>query len=467
MILVISLCFLGALLVPLVWKLRKDFPAGLAYGVFLCVSMSTFLRVPLPGALPQLTVFRLVLIIAFLFWLRQPRTGRLRDLPFFKWFLFWGIANFFSLLLTTVEFLGSLKRYLDFVLELWGFYLILGSSIHNRPQALKLLYAAAWGLGLVGILAFVEKYTGFNPVLYILPPDEEIGLRDITATYQHRILLGTGMAMALPLVFGLLSQTQRFSKKACLWGVILLVAGACYFAQSRGPWLGIGVAGAVLMMLGSYRVRLAMCVVGLFAAIVLISRPGVYETIFNSAKVTADSDSFKGGTFQYRLELWKVAWSQVSQSGVRFLLGYGPGCGLEKEIEWDLSYRNKTTEISSWDNHYAYDLLQSGIIGLAARLLLYLAVARALFRSYRDAPAGDKDLLAGLLASTAVLIFMMTNVLIFSKQLNFLFWTIAVAGSALTMPETAEDAEDEPVSELETAGRPSDPVPDPVSPGIS
>ena len=85
-------------------------------------------------------------------------------------------------------------------------------------------------------------------------------------------------------------------------------------------------------------------------------------------------------------------------------------------------------------------MFQSGIIGLLARLALYLAVARALLETFRLAAPQDKDLVAALFASAMVLIYMMTNVLIFSKQLNFLFWTIAAVGVALRQPRLPEGA---------------------------
>ncbi len=432
MVQTINLLLLAALLLPLCWKLRGNFANGVAYAVFLCVSVSTFVRIPLPGSLPQLTIFRLVLLILFFFWLRRPELrARLSSLPYTKWFWLWGLSNLLSLLFTTVGFLPSLKRYLDFVLEVWGFYLIVGTSIQTREQALRVLNAAACGLGVVACLAFIEKYSGFNPVAYIAPPDEETPMfRDVVATYQHRILLGTGMAMGLPLAFGLSTQAGIAWRRGLLLILALLLAGSCYFAQSRGPWLGAALAAMVLVFLGSAQIRRQLVPLGFLAVAVLLARPGVYRTLFDSAKVTADADSFKGGTFKYRLELWNVAWDQVSQSPIRFFLGYGPGCGLERDIEWELSYRGKTMVIESWDNHYAYDLFQSGILGLFARLILYFVVIRSLYRAYREASPADRDLLAALLASALVLVFMMSNVLIFSKQLNFLFWTIACVGPA-------------------------------------
>ena len=112
------------LLVPLWVLLRRDFIRGLCYGVFLCVSMPTYLRIPLPGGLPQLTIYRLILISVFFFWLRyRDPAQRLSKAPLFGAFCFWAAANLLSLLFTTGDFVVSLKRYLDFVVEAAVFFL--------------------------------------------------------------------------------------------------------------------------------------------------------------------------------------------------------------------------------------------------------------------------------------------------------------------------------------------------------
>lgn len=452
----INLLLLTALLIPLWWQLRRDFIKGLAYAVFLCVSMSTYLRISLPGALPELTIFRLVLILLFLSWLRQDRSRQPKpEIPCASLFWFWAIANLFSLLLTSVNFVDSLKRYLDFIIEIWGFYLIVITSLRTREDAMKILHAAVAGVGLVALLAFVEKYSGLNPVNFILSSGEGFqgGRRDVVATYQHRILLGTGMAMGFPLAFVLATRATTGHSKRWLWILTLLLAAGCYFAQSRGPWIGAILAGATVWLLGSSRLRRAVLWPLALTVLVLMARPGVYTTLFNSAKVTADADSFKGGTFQYRLELWRVAWNEVTKDPVRLLFGYGPGCGVDRTVEWSLSYRGNDMDIWSWDNHYAYDLYQSGVVGLAARLALYLGVAAVLFGIYRRVTHDEKDLLAALCASALVMVFMMSNVLIFSKQLNFLFWALVAVGftfrlsaQAAINPDIAGSHGEEPAS---------------------
>jgi len=433
----LNVVLLVALLVPLWLRLRRDFVAGLAYAVLVCVSASTFIRIPMPEVLPQLTIFRLILIILFLFWFKERRLGRFKSpVPFSRLFLLWGLVNLFSLFFTDISFGRSLKRYLDFVLEFWGFYIIATTVITTRVDALKILRAAVTGLGVVAVLAFVEKYTGFNPTdLLVSAGDEARNLRDVTATYQHRILLGTGLAMGLPLALVLAAYGSTASRKLLYIGITAMLAGGCYFAHSRGPWLGVAIAAVVLLMLSTRKIRNAVIWIMAVTVLVLVLRPGVFETIISSVKATANPDSLKGGTFMYRFELWRVAWTEICKSPIRLLFGYGQGAGLEKEIEWDLSFRDKTTQIWSWDNHYAYDLYQTGILGFGVKVALYIAIVHTVYRSLCRASASHRDLLAGAFASMLVFLFMMSNVLIFVKQLNFLFAAVAASAFAFRMTE--------------------------------
>ncbi len=157
----LNVALVVVLLIPLWVLLRRDFIKGLAYGVFVCVSMPTYLRIQVPGNLPQLTIYRLVLIIVFFFWLRnRSRVHRLSAVPLFGAFCFWALADLASLLLTSGDAVVGLKRYLDFVLETAVFFLVLVTSLRQREQALRILRAACLGATLVATLAFVEKYTG-------------------------------------------------------------------------------------------------------------------------------------------------------------------------------------------------------------------------------------------------------------------------------------------------------------------
>lgn len=423
-----------AILVPLWILLRKDFVKGLAFAVFFWVSMTTLLRIQLPGSIPALTIHRLMLIVVAIAWLTRHRLAEARSVPLFGCFVFWFLANLVSLLGTQITFIDSLKTFLDFVLEVFVFYVVASTTVKTRERAARLLYGAWLGLLVVAFFAAVEKQTGFNPVDRFIPGyvRDDGEFRMILSTYQHRILLGTAMAMGVPLSFVLRHEFEKAGRPFKLfWPGLALLLVASYYGQSRGPWLGLALAMAIMFALGASSLRKNIALIGALAVLALVARPGVLGTLTHFAEDTVDTDSFKGGTAQYRMELWRVAFYQVSKSVWTFFFGYGPSAGKEIQFEWELSYRGTLYLIDSWDNHFAYSLFQFGFVGLAATLLLYLKGTAIFFRTWRQSPVEEKNVFACLLATAVILIWMMTNVLIFAKQIDYLFWTVIAAGMAV------------------------------------
>ena len=94
------------------------------------------------------------------------------------------------------------------------------------------------------------------------------------------------------------------------------------------------------------------------------------------------------------------------------------------EINWILPFSGRDFTVRSWDNNYASYLLETGVLGLLAVLILNTMILIKLYKRWRKADKGDKGLHAGIISSVIVLIFMMTNVQIFIPQLKLLFWSL-------------------------------------------
>jgi O-antigen ligase len=418
------------LLVPLWVRLHKDFVGGLSYAVVVLIACTPLLRIQTPGVLPELTIHRLILISILGFWLagggfRRPLGG----VPLRQHILVWALATFISLLGSS-DFVFGVKRYLDFVLELFLFYFLVATKLRDREDAIRVLKAAVIGLAIVALLAFIERYRGFNVADWLVGFDEESSLRrDVRVTYRHRILLGTAMAMGWVLVLGLtrISGTA-LRRRWWLWPSLAAMLGACYFGMSRGPWLAVILSGGVLAVFGSNGMRKRLVLLGLLGVLLFAARPGVFGTLSGYAEMTVDIDSHKGGTFQYRLELWRVAVREIAGSPWRILFGHGPGAGAGQSIDWSLSYRDRDHAIESWDNDFAYALFQYGFVGLFATLVLYAAIPWRLLLHARRLQGAERDLFVCLGATALALFFMMSNVMIFARQLYYLLWLVTAAG---------------------------------------
>lgn len=434
------------LLVPLWVRLRKDFVSGLSYAIVVVVAFTPLIRVETPGMLPELTLHRAVLISLLFAWMRSQPAIPTRDAPLRRLILFWIVVASISLL-GTVDMSVSLKRYLDYVLDIFAFYVVVVTSLRGREDALRLLRSACLGLAIVAVLAVLEKYTRINVVDRFVSPDPEAMMtRDVRSTYRHRILLGTGMAMGIPIALAVVRNAASRRIRIGAWISAALMIASCYFAQSRGPWLASVLAVFAVFVLGSGALRKPLIGFAVLAVITLLARPGVLGTLSGFASSTKDPDSLKGGTYRYRLELWRVAAHGVSQSPWRFLFGNGPGSGANQSLSWTLSYRGSDFEVTSWDNDLAYSLYQYGYVGLLATLALYGIIPFSFLTSLRRFNDVHRDTLVCIGASTLALLFMMSNVMIFARQLHYLLWTTTAIGFTLLRSYSSGEPEEEDVS---------------------
>ena len=189
------------------------------------------------------------------------------------------------------------------------------------------------------------------------------------------------------------------------------------------------------------QVRQMSRTVAVLAAVVFIVRPGVWDTVHGRIEDTKNVNSFKGQTYQYRWELWGIAWKKISGSTVRTMFGFGPGATEHMTIETVLSYTGETNKLWSWDNHYAATLVEGGITGLALLFLLYGTTIYGQWRLLRCADEKNRTMQAALLAGMLGLVFMMSNVAIFAPQLNYLYWTLTASGAAIgATPDESEVA---------------------------
>jgi O-antigen ligase len=206
---------------------------------------------------------------------------------------------------------------------------------------------------------------------------------------------------------------------------------SCYLSFSRGPWIAAMLAGIGMFLFAGRAIRRQSIIVIVLITIAMVLRPGVWETITASAHDTTNVDSFKGQTYQYRWELWGVAWNKISRSGDRLLFGFGQGATEVMTFDTELSYTGETTKLWSWDNHYAATMMEDGLIGLLSFAGLYLLFFWKLFRVRNALVEEDETMHAAILAAMAAMLFMMTNVAMFAPQLNYLLWSLIAAGFRL------------------------------------
>lgn len=420
------------LLVPLLMALKKGYINGLAVAAFYWVSTPSELRLPLPGGLPQFTFHRMLVIIMLCAYFatksRRPQnTGSVLGGKIMVWLSVSYVISFIFSESKDVTF----KATLAYLVEIVVFYFMMAKSLQSKEDLMRIVKALTFGLITVACFTWIEKYKSVNYFESILGYNVgDVG--DITASYRHRILLGYAMAMAIPLVAIQLRHVTTSKQKWFFCIALCVVAAACYFPRSRGPWLGAVIATGCLFMLGDAKSRKALKWLAIGGALVMILRPGVWETIGNLLGDT-DAESQKGRSYNYRWELWGAAFKTIAVSPIKLGFGYG---ALSHET-MDLSHlltmggNIKKLGYTSFDNNYAAFLLELGLIGLALTMSLYASICRKIFAFRSWLNADDRMINGALFSSILVYLFAMTNVYIFAPQLDFLFWTLVACVAAL------------------------------------
>jgi hypothetical protein len=421
----INVVLLTVVTIFVLWRFRRGVGDGMVATVFFMVLLPTELRLPTGSALPEITVHRVLLILASVFVLTNTDAeDRPPSIPAMGLFGLVTLSRFLSTL-AAESFLPSLKELLGFALESWLFYVVACRGLRDGDTIYRVLRSALMASVLVGCLATVEKYRGVNLAAQIIP-----GMADswnsVTATYRHRIMFGYAMAMAFPLAFALRERIQGRWDKIAVWSGMLILPAAAYFSNSRGPWVGAAIAAVAVAVAGGRRIRKPMLVLAVLASIVMIAKPGVLETIGNRWEQTQSTDTLKGRSASYRLELWRVAFSEIRGSVTTLALGYGGGSAEQMQLGQEFEFGGGSGKIghTSWDSEFAVNFLKYGFLGLLADTFFYAGLLLLLLRSWRDSPREQKQLHVAALSTLIVFVWAMTNVAIFNPQLTYLLWTM-------------------------------------------
>lgn len=279
----------------------------------------------------------------------------------------------------------------------WMGGLLLASDGVSNPERLRALLVrmafigggfAAFGLfQFVTKAAWVDKVTipglvANNPVYSITQRD---GFTRPFSTAIHPIEFGSVVAMLLPIaiVVGLAGFRSGWRRWAA-WLPTLCIGLAGSLSSSRSAIIGLAIGIALLWPALSVTQRVVAAVVtGIVGVFVFVAVPGMVSTVSSLFGGLASGDT----SVASRVDSFSVAADYFARNP---LLGRGFGTFLPR-------YR-------IFDNQYLLGLVETGLLGFAGMVLLWvvpmLGVARVTHRSPR---ASEQRLFgAGLLASCVV-----------------------------------------------------------------
>jgi hypothetical protein len=416
------------------WACARWRPEHLpAFLCFLLCLAPLEVRFPLPGALPNLTLQRFLLLLALALYPGLPKAGSgVVDgtrLPYAGLILA-NVAVLFISTVFSVNRVDSVKELASAVLELYLLYFLLVrmvgdfTSLENVSRAIVLAVAVGCVLGLLR-QCFGFEYRTYLPAVqhrFMDMVDAARGDR-LRSVYPHAILFGGMIAVALPFLLLWVARAPTASLRVALCGLLAVFAFCMYRTLSRGPWLALALMLAFVFVYSGRDIRAQILGAAFLGLVVLCLRPGIFGTLSDLFRHTFVPDSLVGASFSYREALLRLAVDTLKESPLRALFGFGPGTffGLQLETE----FRGRTHGFYSCDSSWVGFMFTSGYVGLLSMAALLCKPAWDCFRHLRGQMDDDRNFLAAVAAGLGGYYFMMTNVAIYGwGQPAFVPWIL-------------------------------------------
>lgn len=297
-------------------------------------------------------------------------------------------------------------------------------------------------LALVSSLCIYEFFTGRSlwqklakPLLgayqnEVWEPQMRWGFGRIAGPYGHAILAGMVFLMGLVYCLWLRSADPSWGSRRLIHGLPFTVRGLSLAAivagllmtQSRGPWIGVGLA-LVFALLTRYLPVVKAAIV--FAGFCIVFTAGaLYYANLYTAKAIRQASTIEQQNAIYRRQL---------------LTNYTPLVMERKVFGWGITTVPAVNNQVSIDNEYLLLAVTEGFSGLAVFLAIVAGSAAKLLRMISQPIANEDRTLA--FAHLAVLIGLMTTLttVYMGEQVVMLFflfagWVQAMRPAVLRVP---------------------------------
>jgi hypothetical protein len=377
---------------------------------FLSVLMPYEARLVIPGLFDVSTMRVALLTMLALFIARRDHSIR-GPIPL-KWLMVLHIVWVLCSTFYSLSAITSTKLLIAQVLEYYLLYYLFLRIITSAETVSRIAYAIIIAMGVCCIFGLFEAYASWS-VLTIFPSqlwylyngrtdplyiEMGRGLR-IRSTFPHPILFGDALAMSVPIALYLLSVCKQVRQKILLGTITLLMFWALYKTSSRGPWMTLGISSILLFLLVRNRVRRYLTFVALLTLLVLLTRPGIRQTIVQLYESTQDSSNAVGSSYEFRNVLIPSVTNALARDPLRMVVGYG--LGTFREIGVDINFMHLTQRWHTCDDNWVLFLYETGYVGLAIIIVLLLKPLLMMLRNYRRMPRPEKYFIGVIFISLA------------------------------------------------------------------
>jgi putative inorganic carbon (HCO3(-)) transporter len=296
------------------------------------------------------------------------------------------------------------------------FVFFLAFYLNDRPENTKALLSLAVVIG-----TLIAVYGIYQYIMKVPMPGRWVDSGESGVTRAFSIIgspnaLGSQMAMLIPISLGLLMYEKPLNKKLFWLACTGLMAACLLFTGSRGAWLALAGAIAVIGMLYDRRILIAGIVLAIVAAVGIPAVKSRITYLFTAEYMMKSSQSG-------RISRWFDAYDQMRNSPL-----FGSGLG-----HWGGAVAKRAYNVTYTDNYYMKTLAEMGLLGVSAFLWLIWSSLKEGYNTMKRLNSPHlKYLAAGMLGGLLVIVLHNAVENIFEiPYLNSYFWFIAGLLAAL------------------------------------
>lgn len=422
---------------------------GVAFLV-VSVPLVPFHYLLLPAGVRHLPTAVCLLLGGVCLWRRCAGFGpRLAGLP-----LGWPVAAL--LLASLLSAVGASQPVVSVAKAVYYFatggllFLVLVDVVRQEDQGQILLFCLL-GAGYAVALCGIAEFAGGRSLLYDaafdpgneayrrLVPDPWFERR-IVSTVGHPVVLGSYLALLLPVSLAAAAGARARSVQAVLLCGTLALAGALLLTFSRGAWIAAAVGVGVFVLLRGGRHMLLLPAAGIVLVAGVLSASVVSDVAAARAK-----DAYHNYVLNFGSTTRGAAYGYAAVIANRQPLT-GLGTGMYRFAAYDLRREldipTPLGVLDTPDNMYLVWLAENGGIGLVVAVYVLVALVQVLWRWGRQETAGSRRVLAwGFVAAfVGLAVDLLTVDALYFPVVRIAFW--AMAGVAVVVVRPAAERSD-------------------------
>ena len=291
----------------------------------------------------------------------------------------------------------------------------------------------------ISVIDFVSRRSTWQTLFIMLFPDQPSfwpqqvrwGFGRIAGPFAHAILAGTIFLMALIYCLWLRAYEPQWGTRRVMAGskltlrdlIMWALVGGLLMTQSRGPWIGAGLAVMLVLLMQKYATWKAAALFALAAGVFFVAAWGYGKQYTNVAQSGVVTDEQRNAI--YRREL---------------LNSYKPIIKERKAFGWGITTYPAMNGQSSIDNEYLMLAVTQGFVGLG----LFAAIGagsmlRLLIRAAWPIAIDDRALIVAHLAVLIGVMITITTVYL-GEQAFILFFLVVGWGQAMHPQRVGEIA---------------------------